>query len=80
MIKLAICFYILCLSIGALTAAFRFFLDVKKWHSPEEKTIISPAAEQITEHYKNESEVSIDDVFIDSFTEVYAGESCKSDS
>lgn len=80
MIKLAICFYILCLSIGALSAAFRFFIDIKKWHSPEEKTIISPAAKQINEYYKNESEVSIDDVIDFTSSEVHAGKSCESDS
>lgn len=62
---------------------FPFFLDVRKWHNPETKTIINPAIDDIKAHYpdsKNESEVSIDDVLSDTFTEIYAGEYCKSDS
>lgn len=83
MIKLMIIFYLFCLCLCALSAAFRFFLDVRKWHNPETKTIINPAIDDIKAHYpdsKNESEVSIDDVLSDTFTEIYAGEYCKSDS
>lgn len=43
LIKLAICFYVICLSIGALAAIFKFIFDVHKWHDKEDKVKILPS-------------------------------------
>lgn len=65
MLKMALMFYVLVLSIGALSAVFRFIFDVSKWHKLEKKVTVSPSiedtdGEQVTEN--NESVVNIDDL------------------
>lgn len=43
LIKLALCFLILALAVGAFVSIFIFAVDVVRWHDKEKKTIIVPS-------------------------------------
>lgn len=86
LLKMILCFYVLILCIGALSAVFRFFLDVWRWHDKEVKEeihcSIDDVVNDIMENTENTDEkgVTVDVSNIDVVTEVYAGRYGESDT